>query len=150
VLEQSDICSLDDEISRQQDSAVADEKRTRRTVVARALGSWLQYLRKQTAFKQSAAAPLVGITTDGLKRTERGENVGIEFLLPILSWLDDELAVNHPRRHEEFRAGLFDRLVEAGSAMRQRQNVGGDPPQPLHRAAVGERGKRARKPARAS
>jgi len=115
-------------------------------VIAPALGSWLQYLRKQTVpFKQEAVAPLVGIHLDGVRRTERGENVGVEFLLRYLSWLDEELAATEPKRYQEFRDGLLDKLVEAGAKLRRAEHGEDKKPQTLPRAAVGER----RKPHRA-
>lgn len=98
-----------------------DDDATRRLRVAPSLGQWLQYLRKHVTSKQLVAAAEAGISLDAVRRLERGENVSIGFLLPFLSWLDDELATAHPNRHQEFRAGLFDRLLEDGGRIRRKE-----------------------------
>ena len=134
----ADICSLDATSAGLQDSAVAGKQRQRRKVVASALGGWLQYLRKLTPYTQDGAAEHVGITPEGIKRVERGENVGIEFLLPYLSWLEEELGATQPKRYQELKDGLFERLVETGAAMRRAEPKGEKKPQSLPRAAVGE------------
>lgn len=145
MLGNADIYSLDARGSRQQTAPVVRGKDGRRRPVAAALGLWLQYLRKQTGEKQLAAAQGCGLTLDAIRRVERGENVGAEILFPFLSWLDEELSVNAPSRHQELRDGLFERLIETGTAMRRAEPRGDQKPQPLPRAAVGERGSVRRK-----
>lgn len=122
-----------------QNRCVSDEKPERRRVVARSLGAWIGYLRRQTKQKQAAVAETIGVSLDGVRRVERGENVGLELMLPFLSWLDGELA-GQPKRHVEFVEGLVRHLVEAGADMRtatSKEDLSLSQPSP--RAAAGEK-----------
>ncbi len=101
----SDIYSLDLTPNPIDYLRVAKKQRERRKVVAKALGGWLQYLRKCTPYTQEAAAEPIGITPDAVKRVEGGENVGIEFLLPYIGWLDEELSTGD--QCQELRAQLL-------------------------------------------
>ena len=117
----------------------------RRVPVAKSLGAWLQYLREATDEKQQAAAALIPITVDAVRRVEAGQNVGLEFFLAFLAWLDNELGSKDPNRHKDFRDGLVEKLVEAGGQIRKR--LESDPPRkepdmPQPRAAAGGRRRR--------
>ena len=111
-------------------------KKPRGKRIAPALGAWLQYLRGQTGLNQKEAAPEIGITLDALRRIERGENIGIELLLPFLAWLEDVLGAKDLDRHAELVSGLLTHLVETGMKLRPAKPKEGTPSQP---AAIDER-----------
>lgn len=80
---------------------------------AKALGSWLQGLRRRRGVSAVALASTLGIHPDNLRRIEQGKAAGSQFLFPYLAWLAEDADTR-----AELERDLARYCVEAGKSMR--------------------------------